>query len=712
MAIKLDMSKAYDRVEWPFLEAMLKRLGFGLKMCSLIMKCISSVSYSVLVNGKVGRSFLPSRGIRQGDLLSPYLFIICAEGLSQLLLNSEREGAIRGTAISRGGIRVNHLLFADDCVLFCRALKREWKVIYSILEMYEKASGQAPNKQKTSIFFSSNTTKVVKRMLFQEAGAVLCDSYERYLGLPAVVGRSRYNAFRSIKEKVWLKMQNWKSAFLSKADKEVLIKAVLQAIPTYTMSIFQLPKRLCRDIEALMSKFWWSNCQKERGIHWKRWSWLGMAKAEGGLGFRNLESFNRAMLAKQGWRILKEPLSLVARVFKDKYFKNMQFLEAPLGRLPSLIWKSIWSAMGLVKEGMLWRIGNGKSVNIWGQKWLPTQTTHCVQSEIKVLNPNAKVSELIEEQEGRWKEDVVANIFNKEEAKVICAIPVSRFGSADKLIWGPSKNGKFSVKSAYFVEQKKYVESGPSHVKEEVDIWKRIWSLDVPGVAKHFMWRAGIWHRRNKVVFENKFVSPGTVVQLAIGGLDEFHVANQIKGVNQKHTAEGGRGENWKRPNGQWFKANFDGALNMEMQKMGMGIVVRDSKGEVIASLCGTKGSVTSPFIAELNALWRTMDFCSELGLQDVIIEGDAKELIDAINTETEDESWKGQLVEDMKQKWKNRKQWDLKFIYREGNVVAHHLAKLALQLDDEVCWIENVPKNVNCLVQRDKDCSENNMMK
>lgn len=113
------------------------------------------------------------------------------------MLKLELKGGIRETAVSRGGLRVNHLLFVKDCMLFCK-----------ILGVYEKASGQTLNKHKTSIFFSSNTTSEVRRKIFRDAGAVVCDSYEKYLGLPIVIGRSKCNALRSIKERIWMKMQN------------------------------------------------------------------------------------------------------------------------------------------------------------------------------------------------------------------------------------------------------------------------------------------------------------------------------------------------------------------------------------------------------------------------------------------------------------------------------------------------------------------------
>lgn len=146
MAIKLDMSKPYDRVEWEFLEAMLVTLGFGAHWVKLLMTCVKSVSYAVMVNGVPGKVIFPTRGLRQGDPLSPYLFLLCAEGLSNLLQQAELKGLIKGVAASRGGIKINHLLVAEDCVIFCRAKQEKLFHLIHLLHQYEIASGQALNR--------------------------------------------------------------------------------------------------------------------------------------------------------------------------------------------------------------------------------------------------------------------------------------------------------------------------------------------------------------------------------------------------------------------------------------------------------------------------------------------------------------------------------------------------------------------------------------
>ena len=146
------------------------------------------------------------------------------------------------------------------------------------------------------------------------------------------MGRNKRNTFQQLKERVAHKLSGWKEKFLSMAGKEVLIKAVVQAIPTHTMSCFLLPKSLCAELNSMVSNFWWGQKNDECKMAWMKWEKLCTPKANGGMGFRNLRAFNLALLEKQGWRLQQESNSLFYKVFKSKYFPDTDFVNAKLGR--------------------------------------------------------------------------------------------------------------------------------------------------------------------------------------------------------------------------------------------------------------------------------------------------------------------------------------------------------------------------------------------
>lgn len=184
-----------------------------------------------MINGQPVGNIILSRGLRQGDPLSPYLFLL-SEALSSMLSHAENTGAITGVPTSKRGPRLSHLFFANDSLLFCKANSMEWRRLTQILGRYEMASGQKLNKEKTSIFFSHNTSQSKREEITCLSSLSATDKYEKYLGLPTLVGRSRYRAFQGIKDKVWKRLNDWKVNFLSQASKEILIKAVVQAILT------------------------------------------------------------------------------------------------------------------------------------------------------------------------------------------------------------------------------------------------------------------------------------------------------------------------------------------------------------------------------------------------------------------------------------------------------------------------------------------------
>lgn len=225
-------------------------------------------------------------------------------------------GVLPGLAVCRRAPRINHMFFADDSLLFGRANIQEAQALGNILHDYEIASGQKVNMDKSAVCFSPNTPPVSKGAFLSVLGFAEVNDLGKYLGLPSVVGRSKRAIFSGVKDRMWQCLHNWQGSLLSNAGKEILIKAVFQAIPSYDMSCFKMPEGMIHEIAALCARFVWGSKAGKRKIHWLKWEDLCKPKKSGGLGFRDFSCFNDAMLAKQCWRLIKNPDSLAGRVLR------------------------------------------------------------------------------------------------------------------------------------------------------------------------------------------------------------------------------------------------------------------------------------------------------------------------------------------------------------------------------------------------------------
>jgi ribonuclease HI len=791
MALKLDMSKAYDRVEWVFLEKIMGKMGFHNKFIGLIMSCIKSVSYSILINGEPHGFIKPSRGLRQGDPLSPYLFLLVAEGLNSLISQAASEGSVQGISLCRSGPRITHLFFADDSLLFSRATLEDCAKIQEILSTYEKASGQQVNRDKTTLFFSKGTSMHIQDSIKVTLGVPIIRQYEKYLGLPSLVGRNRSASFSQIKEKVWSKLKGWKEKLLSQAGREILIKAVAQAIPTYSMSCFKLPIRLCQDLEAMIRKFWWGHEPNQNKVSWVRWKSLCHPKGSGGMGFRELRKFNDALLGKQVWRLLQDPSSQFHRVFKAKFFPNGSILDANPRTRGSYAWQSILKARDIIIKGAVWRVGNGKSINIWNQRWLPEESHRTVISPPPAVLLNSTVSELMIPNSQQWDFHLIDQIFLPYDASAIKNIPLSSPTHKDSLFWPGSKNGQYSVKSGYrfLVEEELKTMPSCSNTVHMNSIWKSVWELQVPRKIQLFIWRAlkdslptklnlmkrhvltdpvceqcqstpedtlhavwrcpeiqaawskedwlgdiplleasefldvwcqvlklsnpdapalfsticwFLWNRRNKLRVRKPAEKPERIASVAKGYLEEFRACQIIPSPIQKPASNAPI--RWEKPRQGFHKLNYDGAIFNDSNEAGIGVVARDHNGLCIATLSQKIRYPHSVDITEALAARRAVQFARELGLHSVEFEGDSTCITDALNGNDFSQAAFGLILDDVKQLALSLPNHSFHHVKRNGNKVAHALARRAKHCNTHQVWRDSYPLELEPLLH--SDCS------
>ncbi|XP_004310201.1 PREDICTED: uncharacterized protein LOC101298860 [Fragaria vesca subsp. vesca] len=487
--LKLDMSKAYDRVKWGFLEEVMRSMGFHGVWIGWVMRCIKTVSYSFILNGEPRGNHTPTRGLRQGDSISPYLFLLCAKGLSRMLTYAEMRGGIHGVSIATGAPSINHLFFADDSFIFLRAEVVEWYRLKHILQVYEEALGQQVHFQKSSISFSRNVAREAQDRLASLLGVERVDKHDKYLGLPTELSYSKKESFQYIMDKTRDKMKNWKDKTLSAAKKEVMIKAVVQSVPTYVMSVLEVLKHICNEMHRCMAEFWWGDSDRGRKIHWVAWDKMCAPKNEGGLGFRNMELFNQALLAKKGWRIINSLDSLVTRTLKAKYFPSGHFLKAEMGSDASYVWRSLLKGRDLLRKGIRYHVGNGESISVWHDPWILRPCTFKTYSTVMEGLEDLKVADLIDPDTRVWMVDWLNELFFEDEVEVIS---LSFRNPDDQLIWHYDKHGLYTVRRGYYTARCALVsqqQASTSAPRNSCDKWKAVWKVKVQPKIKCFIWR-------------------------------------------------------------------------------------------------------------------------------------------------------------------------------------------------------------------------------
>lgn len=318
-------------------------------------------------------------------------------------------------------------------------------------------------------------------------------NHELYLGAPSFSLKRKRVQFGYLKEKMMKKVESWRHKKFSKAGKEILIKAVLLAVPTYVMSCFRIPTSLCHELEAICANFWWEGSEISMGLHWKKWDALcrkkERKKEEGGLGFKRLIFFNQALIAKQTWRLIDYPNSLAAQLFKARYYRSTDLMQAELGSNPSFVWRSICWGRELSKEGLNWCIANGQDIHAEFRNWF---ATWAISEKSSCCMQGRRVGHYIYSN-GNWQEELVRRDFTHHEAEQILTTRISREQSSDRRYWKFHPTGLYTMSSGYRrrLELFEATENtnNASASNKATEVWINLWKMASPPKIKMFWWQ-------------------------------------------------------------------------------------------------------------------------------------------------------------------------------------------------------------------------------
>ncbi|KAL4625504.1 hypothetical protein ACB092_05G031200 [Castanea dentata] len=442
------------------------------------------------------------------------------------------------------------------------------------------------------------------------------------------------------------------------------------------------------------------------------------------MGFRDIRSFNLAMLAKQGWRMLTDQGFLLYRCFKAKYFPHCTFLEAVDHPHSSYVWKSLLAAQPILKKGCCWRMVMGSSIRVLSDKWLPCHPTNKILVPPNEVEEDWHVSELINWTTFQWNHDLIDSIFHRFDAEAIYRIPLSRRCVPDVLVWLHNKNGQYLVKSGFhttrlLLKETNRVGEG-SVLMSSSKVWAKIWKLQIPNKIKECGVAQDVWAGCSHRSLQKSTTDQGNVMQLfehliqqlSVDAIEIFLVQSWLIWNQRNMVPHGAKLQepgrlneransllSWQPPEGTLYKLNFEAAVFTDMAASSVGVIIWNYNGQVMAALLSKGPTVLDSEEAEILACLQAMEFAIDAGFSELVVEGDNINVMCSIFSDRTDWSQLGNIYDDICWLAGRLRHMEFQSIRRSANGVADSLARYAKHISEDIIttkngciWLEDSP--------------------
>ncbi|CAL0303089.1 unnamed protein product [Lupinus luteus] len=472
LAIKIDIKKAFDTIDWDFLLNTLQKFGFNHKFRKWIHLILHSARLSINVNGKMVGYFKCTRGVRQGDPLSPILFCLAEDVLSRGISNLLSEGKISTINGPKGIKTPSHVLYVDDIFIFCKGKRRELLLLRSLIDNYSDASGQCVNASKSK-FFTASTSPTKISSISQVLGFSNGSLPLMYLGVPIFLGKPRKIYLQRIADKIIHKLATWKGSLLSIMVRIEMVKSVIQSMLIFSFNIYAWPATLLNHLDKCIRNFVWSGNIKVRKLVTVAWKNVCLPLKEGGLGIRSIKKMNHAAMLKLTWEMLHSNQEW-ARFFRNRFShtpnpSNIYFKSSN--------WPAIIANWHIVHMNSVWIIGDGQRTDFWIDNWLgePLIDTLNIPWNLQ-HNLKASVADFINDHS--WIIPQSLSALYPQLPALISSTSIS--SDPDILVWKNSSDGFLTVKEAYI-----HFNHGSVHSN-----WGKImWSYSIPLAKSFTTWR-------------------------------------------------------------------------------------------------------------------------------------------------------------------------------------------------------------------------------